>query len=513
MTTEQNLDKRRIAKNTLLLYVRMFLMILIGLYTSRVILKTLGVSDYGVYNVVGGMVSMFAFLNSAMVAASQRFISYELGRGDKERLNLVFCTSVNIHVIIAVVIFILAETIGLWFVNIRLVIDADRMVAANWVYQFSVLTFMVTVVSVPYNSCIVAHEHMRAFAYIGIVDACLRLIAVFLLLVFPYDKLIFYAFGVFAASIIVRILYSFYCKKHFEECAYRFIVNWKLLKRMFSFAGWSVLGNLGFSFKDQGSNIILNLFYGTSINAARGIAMQVSGLVSTFSSNFSMALYPQITKQYAGGNVESCLNLVYSGARYTFYLLTLVSIPFLINVDYVLKLWLGDVPQYTSIFLMISMVVSILYTVTGTVTTALQATGEIKWFQIGICIIMLLELPIGYIFLSYCYPPYYALYPGILTGVIAIFFRIFLLKRYIPKCNISYYLFAVFARSMAIGIATWIICNYIHSFFPDTFFTVILTSLISVVILLIFVFSFGLSSVERSMIRQKLELVIHRVCK
>ena len=165
MTTEQNLDKRRIAKNTLLLYVRMFLMILIGLYTSRVILKTLGVSDYGVYNVVGGMVSMFAFLNSAMVAASQRFISYELGRGDKERLNLVFCTSVNIHVIIAVVIFILAETIGLWFVNIRLVIDADRMVAANWVYQFSVLTFMVTVVSVPYNSCIVAHEHMRAFAY------------------------------------------------------------------------------------------------------------------------------------------------------------------------------------------------------------------------------------------------------------------------------------------------------------------------------------------------------------
>ena len=512
MTTEQNLDKRRIAKNTLLLYVRMFLMILIGLYTSRVILKTLGVSDYGVYNVVGGMVSMFAFLNSAMVAASQRFISYELGRGDKERLNLVFCTSVNIHVIIAVVIFILAETIGLWFVNIRLVIDADRMVAANWVYQFSVLTFMVTVVSVPYNSCIVAHEHMRAFAYIGIVDACLRLIAVFLLLVFPYDKLIFYAFGVFAASIIVRILYSFYCKKHFEECAYRFIVNWKLLKRMFSFAGWSVLGNLGFSFKDQGSNIILNLFYGTSINAARGIAMQVSGLVSTFSSNFSMALYPQITKQYAGGNVESCLNLVYSGARYTFYLLTLVSIPFLINVDYVLKLWLGDVPQYTSIFLMISMVVSILYTVTGTVTTALQATGEIKWFQIGICIIMLLELPIGYIFLSYGYPPY-ALYPGILTGVIAIFFRIFLLKRYIPKCNISYYLFAVFARSMAIGIATWIICNYIHSFFPDTFFTVILTSLISVVILLIFVFSFGLSSVERSMIRQKLELVIHRVCK
>lgn len=282
---------------------------------------------------------------------------------------------------------------------------------------------------------------------------------------------------------------------------------------MFSFAGWSVLGNLGFSFKDQGSNIILNLFYGTSINAARGIAMQVSGLVSTFSSNFSMALFPQITKQYASGNVESCLSLVYSGARYTFYLLALVSIPFLINVDYVLKLWLGTVPEYTSIFLIISMVVSILYTVTGTVTTALQAAGEIKWFQIGICVIMLSELPIGYIFLLYGYPPYYALYPGILTGIVAIFFRIFLLKRYVPECNISHYLFTVFARSMAIGIATWIICNYIHSFFPDTFFTVILTSLISVVILLVLVFSFGLSSVERSMIRQKLELMTQRICK
>ena len=504
MTTEQNLDKRRIAKNTLLLYVRMFLMILIGLYTSRVILKTLGVSDYGVYNVVGGMVSMFAFLNSAMVAASQRFISYELGCGDKERLNLVFCTSVNIHIVIAIVIFILAETIGLWFVNTQLVINVDRMVAANWVYQFSVLTFMVTVVSVPYNSCIVAHEHMRAFAYIGIIDACLKLVAVFLLLIFPYDKLIFYAFGVFVVSIIVRILYSFYCKKHFEECTYRFIVNWKLLKRMFTFAGWSVLGNLGFSFKDQGSNIILNLFYGTSINAARGIAMQVSGLVSTFSSNFSMALCPQITKQYAGGNMESCLNLVYSGARYTFYLLALVSIPFLINVDYVLKLWLGNVPEYTSIFLIISMIVSILYTVTGTVTTALQATGEIKWFQIGICIIMLLELPIGYILLAYSYPPYCALYPGILTGIVAIFFRIYLLKRYIPECNISHYLFEVFFRNMVIGFVTWIISDYIHSFFPDTFFTVIITSLISMTILLVLVFSFGLSSIERSMIKRKL---------
>ncbi|MEL5893724.1 MATE family efflux transporter [Bacteroides sp. GD17] len=510
MATEQDLDKHRIAKNTLLLYVRMFLMILIGLYASRVILKTLGISDYGVYNVVGGMVSMFAFLNSAMVAASQRFISYELGRGDKKRLNIVFCTSVNIHVIIAVVIFILAETIGLWFVNTQLVIDADRMMAANWVYQFSVLTFMVTVLSVPYNSCIVAHEHMKAFAYIGIVEACLKLAVVFLLLVFSYDKLIFYAFGVFAVSIIVRILYSLYCKRHFEECSYRFMMDRGLLRRMLSFAGWSIFGNLGFSFKDQGSNIILNLFYGTSINAARGISMQVSGLISTFSANFSMALSPQITKQYAGGNIENCLNLVYSGARYTFYLLALVSIPFLINADCILGLWLENVPEYTSIFLKISMIVSVFYTITGTVTTALQATGKIKWFQIGVCVIMLLELPIAYVCLLYGYPPYYALYPGILTSTIAIFFRVFLLKRYIPSCSISYYVFSVYSRCIAIGGLTWILCYYIRSFFPDSFFTVIVTSLVSIVFFISTVFAFGLSGKERTMILNKVKAF---VCK
>lgn len=505
-----NVDKRRIAKNTLLLYIRMFLMILIGLYTSRVVLKTLGVSDYGVYNVVGGMVSMFAFLNSAMVAASQRFISYELGRNNKKRLNEVFCTSVNIHAIIALVILGLSETIGLWFVNTQLVIAADRMVAANWVYQFSVLTFMTTVMSVPYNSCIVAHEHMKAFAYIGIIEAVLKLLIVFLLIVFAFDKLILYSFLMFAVSFVIRVLYSIYCKRHFVECTYRFIIDSKLFKRMLSFAGWSIFGNLGFSFKDQGSNIILNLFYGTSINAARGIAMQVSGLITTFSSNFSMALCPQITKQYACDNIETCLGLVYSGARYTFYLLALISIPFLINIDYVLRLWLGEVPEYTAVFLTISMVVAMLHAGTVTVTTALQATGNIRIFQIGICIIMLLELPMAYILLSYGFPPYYALYPGIITSIIAVFFRIILLKKMIPECSVTNYVVFVFLRSMSVLAVSWIASYYIRSFFPDSFTTVILTSFISVIVFVLMVFAFGLSGNERTMILNKVKVL---VCK
>ena len=300
-------SNKRIAKNTLLLYFRMVLIIIVGLYTSRVVLNTLGVSDYGIYNVVGGIVSMLAFLNSAMVAASQRFISFELGTDDSERLKKVFCTSVSIHIVLALIIFLIAETLGLWFVNTHLNIPAERMGAANWVYQCSILTLMLTVVSVPYNSCIVAHEHMKAFAYVSILEAVLKLLVVYLLLVGAVDKLVLYAILVAAVAFVIRIIYGIYCKRHFEECTYRFVLDRKLFKEMFAFAGWSIIGNLGFSMKDQGSNIILNLFFGTAVNAARGIAMQVNGIISNFSNNFTMALNPQITKQYAAGGTKASM--------------------------------------------------------------------------------------------------------------------------------------------------------------------------------------------------------------
>ena len=317
LTTPNN---KRIAKNTALLYFRMLLTIIIGLYTSRVVLNTLGVSDYGVYNIVGGIVAMLAFLNAAMVASSQRFISFELGIGNLEKLKTVFCTSVSIHVLLAGIILLVAETVGLWFVNTRLNIPSERMEAANWVYQYSILTLILTIISVPYNSCIVAHEHMKAYAYVSIVEVFLKLLVVYLLQLGCFDKLVLYAMLMTIVAFIVRFIYVFYCKRHFSECIYHFIFNKDLFKEMFAFAGWSIIGNLGFSFKDQGSNIILNLFFGTAVNAARGIALQVNGIVSNFSYNFTMALNPQITKQYAAGNVEESAKLVYAGCRYSFYL-------------------------------------------------------------------------------------------------------------------------------------------------------------------------------------------------
>lgn len=503
-------NNKRIAKNTLLLYFRMFIVTIVGLYTSRVVLNTLGVSDYGIYSLVGGFVFMLSFLNSAMTAASQRFLSYELGRNDMPRLKVVFCTSVNIHILIALIVFVIAETVGLWFINTQLIIDEDRMVAANLVYQCSILTFIVNVLSVPYNSCIVAHEKMSAFAYISILDVVLKLAVVFLLLLSSFDKLIIYAVLIMFVSVLIRICYSIYCKHHFEECVYYFTFDKQLFKEMFSFAGWSVLGNIGFSFKDQISNIILNLFYGTTLNAARGIGVQVSTVVKTFSNNLTMALKPQITKQYAAGSVEESMKLVYAGSRYTFFLLTLISIPVIINVDYILKLWLGNVPVYTAQFLILSLLIALLYSVSECVTTAIQATGKVKVFQIGICIIMLSELPLDYLLLKLDYPPYFVMLPSLVTYTIAILFRFYLIKNMEPCYRYKYYFIKVLMPCLIIFILSLVICNFIKNLFQTNFLSLIYITIISIIIIAAFVFCFGIDKSERKVIVGIVKKIIKR---
>ncbi len=502
--TDTSANNKRIAKNTLLLYIRMLLTIVVGLYTSRVVLNTLGVSDYGIYNVVGGIVAMLAFLNSALTAASQRFISFELGRGDKQKLKTIFCTSVTIHAILAIIIFIIAETIGLWFVNTHLNIEPTRMTAANWVYQCSILTFMLTIVSVPYNSCIVAHEHMNAFAYVSILEAILKLLIVYLLLVINYDKLIIYGILVLCVAFIIRLIYGLYCKRHFEECTYHFTFDKTLFKEMFSFAGWSVVGNLGFSFKDQVANVILNIFFGTVVNAARGIALQVNGIISNFSNNFIMALNPQITKQYAAGDIGNSMKLVYAGCRYSFFLLALIAIPVMINLDYVLKLWLGNVPEYTSEFLQLALCAALINSMASPLVTALQATGNIKGFQISICIVMLLELPMAYLILYFGGKPYMAMYPTIFVVFVGLFVRFIILRKLVPSYKLRYFALAIVGRNIIIGTICYIVAKAIHSLFNTNFLSLIMTTLISCVVTSVIIYLFGISHNERISINRKL---------
>ena len=506
-TAENN---KRIAKNTLLLYFRMLLIIIVGLYTSRVVLNTLGVSDYGIYNVVGGIVAMLAFLNSAMVAASQRFISFELGTGNMEKLKKVFCTSVSIHIALAVIILLIAETLGLWFVNTHLNIPPERMEAANWVYQCSILTLLLTIVSVPYNSCIVAHEHMKAFAYVSIVEAVLKLLIVYLLLLGNFDKLIFYAILVVAVALIIRIIYGIYCKRNFEECTYHFVFDKHLFKEMFAFAGWSIIGNFGFALKDQGSNVILNLFFGTTVNAARGIALQVNGIISNFSNNLTMALNPQITKQYAAGDVDASVKLVYAGCRYSFYLLLLIAVPVMINIDYLLKLWLGTVPEHTSQFLMLALIAALLYSMASPLVTALQATGKIKIFQLTFCILTLSELPCVYWILINNEKPYYAMYPTIIITFIGLFIRLILLKRVVPIYKLRYFTINIVCRNLLTGSICFCFTQWIRNCLLDNFATFILTSLMAFCFSIIIIYIIGLSVNERHKCKYKFISYIHR---
>lgn len=506
MASENN---RRIAKNTLLLYIRMFISIIAGLYTSRVVLDVLGVNDYGVYNVVGGIVAMFAFLNSAMTAASQRFISYELGTKNFNKLKEVFSTSVEIHIVIALIIFILAETVGLWFLNTKLNISLDRMVAANWVYQSAILSFMLTVVSVPYNASIVAHEHMKAFAYISILDILLKLLIVFVLLILPFDKLISYSILLFLVALIIRITYSIYCKRNFDECTFHYTNNKKLFREMFAFAGWSLLGNLGFAIKDQGSNIVLNLFYGTVLNAARGIAIQVNGIVSSFSNNFIMAINPQITKQYAAGNVKESMHLVYTGCRFSFFLLSIIVVPLLINIDYLLVLWLGEnVPPYASNFLFYALWASTIASMAGPIVYALQATGQIKLFQLVIFIIMVCEMPASYLILKLGYEPYYMMFATLFVTFVGLIARMVLLKLLVKEYSIRYFVLNILLKNLCIVICCYSSSLAIKRLLPDNFIYFVLSSSIAVIITCVAIYIAGITSKERNFVNNKVSILI-----
>ena len=320
-------NNKRIAKNTLLLYVRTLFIMLVTLYTSRVVLNTLGVTDYGIYNVVGGVVMMFSVISGSLSSSISRFITYELGHGDFDRLKRIFSTSINIQIGISLVILVLAELFGVWFLNTKMNIPAERLSAANWVLQCSLLSFIINLISVPYNACIIAHERMSAFAYISILEAVLKLAVVYMLLVSPYDKLVTYAILLVIVALLIRLTYGQYCRRHFEESRYQFVYDKPLVKEMTSFAGWSFFGNSAYMLNVQGVDMLINIFFGVTLNAARGVATQVQNAVMQFVNNFAVAVNPQITKSYAAGEREYMNKLVCRGARFSYFLLLIFVVP------------------------------------------------------------------------------------------------------------------------------------------------------------------------------------------
>lgn len=390
-------NNKRLAKNTLFLYFRTIVIMLISLYTSRIILNVLGVQDYGIYNVVGGVVAMFSVISGALSSSSSRFITFELGKGDTERLNKIFSTSVNIQFAISLCVFVIGEIVGLWFLNYKMNIPPDRLEAANWVLQCSLLAFCINLISVPYNACIIAHEKMKAFAYVSILEALLKLGVCYLIIISPVDKLISYSTLLVGVSICIRSTYTIYSHRHFEETHYRFVFDKKILKEMTGFAGWNFFTNSAYIFNTQGVNILINLFFSVTVNAARGIAAQVDHAVMQLVNSFTTALNPQITKNYAAGNMNEMFTLVCRGSKFSFFLLFVFALPVLMETEYILTIWLKLVPPHAVNFVRLAIIASMVHILGNTGYTAMMATGQIRRYVIWITAVGCLVFPLTWI--------------------------------------------------------------------------------------------------------------------
>ena len=398
--SETSANNKRIAKNTLLLYVRMLFMMAVSLFTSRVTLAALGVTDYGIYDVVGGLVSMFSILSGSLSVSISRFITVEVGKGNKDRLKNIFSTSVSIQIFMALIICLIAEFAGVWFLNNKMVIPPERLYAAHWVLQLSILTFVVGLISLPYYAVIIAHEKMSAFAYISILEVVLKLVIVYLLYISPIDKLIVYAVLLACVAVVIRLVYGSYCKRHFEEARYSFCFDKSLLREMFGFIGWAFWGNGMVVLKDQGTNVLLNLFCGPVVNAARGVAMQVNNAVCSFVQNFMMAVNPQITKSYSVGNLTDTHKLIIRSAKFGFFILLILIMPICANIDYILGLWLVEVPEHTANFIVLVLLYSLLDCYGHPLITGVLAEGDIKRYEIALTVIYFVNFVASYVFLK-----------------------------------------------------------------------------------------------------------------
>ena len=500
-------NNKRIAKNTMLLYGRMLLLMAISLYTSRVILNALGVEDYGIYNIVGGVVAMFSMLSGSLSAAISRFITFELGKGNKENLAKVFSASVTIQLGICAIVMLLAETVGLWFLNSKMVIPENRLYAANWVYQLSLVTFVISLVSIPYNAAIIAHERMSAFAYISIFEAVNKLIVAYFIIISPFDKLIFYAIMIAMIAIIIRLIYGVYCKKRFEECTYHFIYDHELLKQMFGFAGWNFIGASSALLRDQGGNIVINLFCGPAVNAARGIAFQVNTAVHSFVTNFMTALNPQITKSYASGDYQYMMTLIFQGARLSYYILLLLSLPVIVNTHYILHIWLGQVPEHTVLFVQLVLIFGMCESISSPLITAMLATGKIRNYQLVVGGFQMLNLPVSYILLRFGAIPETVLIVAIVISQLCLVSRLYMLRGLIGL-KARDFIKKVYAIVIEVTILSVIVPFLLAIVLNNDFLNFIVLSIITVVSTLLVVFYVGCTMEERQFVVSKVKMII-----
>ena len=470
----------------------------ISLFTSRIILDSLGVDNFGIYNVVGGFVAMFAIMSGALTNSITRFLTFELGKGDTEKLKRVFSSSLNVMFALSLLVLLIGETVGLWFLNNQVNIPAERMEAANFVYQLSLATFIMGLVSVPYNASIVSHEKMTAFAYIGIIEIVMKLIIVYTLYISPFDKLKTYAILLFLLSLSIRLIYGIYCNRHFKETHYRFVFDKPLLRQMTGFAGWNFLAQGAYQLNGSGVNLLINIFFGVTLNAARGIAYQVNNAICQFTSNFMTALMPQITKSYAAGELAEMHKLIIRGAKFSYFLALLFLIPICIDTDYILHLWLMAVPDYTVSFVRWTLYITAINMFSGTLITALHATGNIKKYMITVGLVEVTNFPLTYIAFKLDCNPLYSYYIYFSVYLALAFLRLILIKDLI-KMNGRQFINEVYVKAAIVSAVAVVPPFLISLVMPACIWRLVIICIVSGICTIGSVYVFGFTQEEKTL--------------
>lgn len=501
-------NNKRIAKNTILLSIRMVFVLFLGLYTTRVTLNALGVDDFGIYNVVGGFVSMFVFLNTSMSNGIQRFFNYELGRNGIEGARSVYVTSLIIQLILLIIILLLTETVGLWYLHNKMVIPIDRFVAAKYVYQISVLSFVFVIMQVPFNAAIMAHERMGFYSFIGILDAVLKLVIVLLIPYVNCDLLIIYSALIAVINLLNLILAFVYAKKHFSEIAIKPIFDFSLFKSMLSFSGWNIFGTFSNMMREQGLNMILNLFFGPVVNAARGVAYQVTTALQGFVVNISTAIRPQIVQSYACGNYKRSLNLMYSLSKATICFLYIVAYPIVLEIDFVLKLWLGNnVPDYTSVFIIIVILITFVNNMNAAVSAVVHASGKMRKYQLVGSTINLLSIPAAYFALKLGYDASSVFWISFIFTILMQIASLLVLKGIVEFSLLEYF------RRVLKPFILLIVCSFIFPLIPyyfldDGFVRFMIIGIVGVFSSSIAFYLIGLNTSEKTIVNSFIQRLL-----
>ena len=507
---ESRSDSKRLAKNTLLLYGRTLIMMLIGFYTSRVVLNALGIENYGINNVVGGFIALFSVVSGTLTATTSRYLTFEIGKAENSNPQKMFSIAMTIHIILAIILLILFESIGIYFLNNGLNIPSERMYAANWVFQFSVLSTLIGILNSPYIGVIIAHERMDAFAYFSLFDVVAKLLVVYILYVTPYDRLISFSFFYLCVSIFSCLIYNIYCRKKFSEARYTYVKDKKLYKEMFGFAGMNFIGAFASLLSMQGTNVLLNIFYGVTLNAAKGVATQVQGLTTKFVGDFTTAIKPQITKEYAAGNKEISMKLAFRGSKFSYFLTLILACPIIARTPYILEFWLKIYPEYAIVFSRLTIVLTLLVLLSNTLVTVILATGNLTTTTWWIGGTRLLILPLAWLMLKITNIPYMVIVVQIVIEIASLFIRLIILNNLTKIDFLGNFIKMVITRIATVTLLSGIAVFALHFILPNNLLGLCILTLLSITVTSLAIFYVGLTLSERETV---LNVIRKKLCK